>query len=351
MLKIGTILKSFSQYSHAKPALTAFTNYLVHECDSSEHLTATLLQNFIQESLVYPHWWQNRKELRQEVQEFVAALCRAHREEFDLKEVTWPDQMQLIEIEQVQDWSDAVNSYLSYQHRGGDKFRLIHDELLGKMIAVILNPKGGLTLRMFDRKFFIRDGALVPLRENLAVHFDQNLELAVRAPQKVETAAFITSKFFCENNRLFGNTVRGYFFQKIQEFTNDSAEAHAKIFYTLRRLESHFLKRENDPFYQNMTADLEHGVKMIRLGDDQFVSSAPDLLSRAQNAIDYVFPNDKLLSLLLRDLQYTMVGQVPKAPTASTTAVKQAGKEIEVWNERLIELTQKAPLKKYDLTN
>lgn len=352
MLNVGNILKSLSQYdlNGQNQPLLALSNFLHYHGQDNELFAADLIQTFFQDCLEYPHWQQNKKILAQEVYQIIESTCRAQAEIFDYSSIQWPDQMQIITIDQGKDWQDAIHSYLTYQHRGGEKFRILYDELLGKMLALILKPTGELLIRMFGNQFFIRDGALTPLREDLHLMYDLNLELATGVTHKVETGSYITTRFEMKDSELFGTIVRGYFFQHLQDLNGEHYSTHAKLFYSLKRIESHFLKKETNPYYQNLTLDLEHTVKMIRLGDQSFIKNTPDMISRAQNALDYVFPNDKLLSLLLKDLRHTYSsGQV----NTKQTAVKQTGRD-KSWNQQekgthllpenpteLIELTKK----------
>ncbi len=348
MLNAGRILKSISQtsyqYSQTSPEATsdlgsvaAFLSWLAYSCDPEDLLTPELLSQFFQECLEYPHWQQQRKPLSEEVRHFLEAICLQQDELFNFSEVLWPTRIQIIEIEQLPDWTDAVSSYLTAQYRTQEKFRLIHDESTQKLIALVLKNNGELSVRQFNRKFFIRDGALIPLREDLELHYSSHLELRNDVPQKIETAPFTTARFLVQNQQLFGTIARGYFFQKMNSFSGIELTSTPKLFYTIRRLEQHFIKRESDPFYQATVDSTEHCVRMLKIGDDEYIQKAPDVLSHAQNALEYVFIGDKLLSLLVRDLQYTMAGRSqelqsikPVTALPKTTAVKQ--KEEQIWS-------------------
>jgi hypothetical protein len=77
-------------------------------------------------------------------------------------------------------------------------------------------------------------------------------------------------------------------------------------------MEGHFLKKESNPFFVGLVAELEKHIQLLRLGDQGAVAESADLVARAQNALEYVFGSDKLLSLLIRDLQNTLnQAQVP----------------------------------------
>lgn len=319
----------------------------MYHCQADELLTTEHIQTFFQDCLEYPHWQQNKKILAQDIYQIIDWTCRQKEEVFDFDALLWPDQMQIITLELNKDWQEAVQGYLSFQHRGGEKFRILHDELLGKMVGLVLKTSGELLVRLFGPQFFIRHGALTPLREDLNLLYNDELELIEDMVHKIETGSYMTTRFFMKNQELYGHIVRGFYFQKLQDLNGENFATHARLFYCLKRIESHFLKRDSDPYYQNMADDLEHAVKMIRIGDLDFIQSAPEIISRAQNTLDYVFPNDKLLSLLLRDLQHTLISErrpEPKAPVKKTesktqfkqaqTAGKQTERDMNLWSEQ-----------------
>jgi hypothetical protein len=336
MLNAGQILKTISQQSHKDTqndsAMAAFVNWLSHNCDSHELITAELLNRFFQNCLEYPHWQKNKQTLGDELRYFLEAICLHQNETFDSSEVVWPVEMQIIELERLPDWVDAINSYLTFQYLSREKFRLLHDEALGQLLAIVLKSNGEVSVRQFSRKFFIRNGALTPLREDYEVHYNSNFDLREEVSHKIETTPFTTARFQNLQGELFGSIARGYFFQKHVELNATPLSSAPRLFYTLKRLEQHFIKRESDPFYQNLIETTEHGIKMLRIGDEHALDKAPDWLSQAQNALEYVFIGDKLLSLLVRDLQYTMAGRV--SHKATTTAGKQEfqQKDAKAWS-------------------
>jgi len=312
MLNAGRILKSISQPKDGEAPISTFINWLAYSCEAEDLMTPELISTFFQECLDYPHWQQNSRVLGEEVRYLLETLCQQIGEVVNFEEVLMPARLQVVEIEHLSDWVDAVNGYLTAQH-AADKFRLLHDEALQKIIAVILKNDGRLSVRQFSRKFFIRNGALTPLREDLALHYDPHFDLQPGVPQKIEIGPYMTARFLSENGAPFGTIARGYFFQKFQALNGAELDRSPRLFYTLKRLEQHFLKRESDPFYQELVDSIEHSIRLMKIGDDGAIERSPDLLSQAQNALEHVFIGDKLLSLLVRDLQYTMAGRKPVA--------------------------------------
>lgn len=307
MLKVGTVLKYISlQKYQLSPALLTFHNYLQHLWDEDEPWTSSILTHFFNDCLLYPHWIQNRVSLREDLQECLEAFQIQEQVDLGLSSLRWPDQLQVVEIEKNQDFSDLINSYLTFQYKKtGSRFRLVGDN--DKMIyGVILHPDRSLSVRQFDRKFLIREGSLEPLRTDLEIHYTNELDLETELPQKIEVAPFVTCRFVHYGETTSANLVRGYIFQKFHEFRMAPLESYPRLFYTLKRIEQFFLRRESDPFYIRLTQELERGLHLLRVGEPVDAATLTDLQVRAQNALEYVFHGDKLLGLLLRDLDYQM---------------------------------------------
>lgn len=305
MHTVGDVLKHISSQKYQlSPVLLTLNNYLQHLSHPDEPWTSSALECFFNDCLIYPHWMQNRGMLTEDVRN--AGL--------GFEDTRWPDQTQVIDVENKADFADAVNAYLTFQYqKTGSKFRMIADS--DKIIyAILLHNDQTLSVRQFDRKFVIRQGQLEPLRTDLEVHYNRDLELEQNLPQKIEVAPFVTCRFTPRKDVADATLVRGYIFQKFHEFRDQSIESYPRLFYTLKRIEQFFVRRESDPFYMRLTQELERGLHQLRIGEPVEPTAITELQVRAQNALEYVFQSDKLLPLLLRELESRMTNRAP-APT------------------------------------
>ena len=226
--------------------------------------------------------------------------------QLDFSQTKWPHQIQVLEIENFGDFTDTVQQYVSFLcEQSKTEFRLINDENK-KLLAVILNTDGSLTLREFDRKFTISHGVLEPLKKNRGLFYDANLELKENTLQRIEIAPHVTAQFELRDQVAFGGITRGSLFQKFFNFQAEKLVAYPKLFYTLKRMEQYFVHRNTDSFYQNINQELEDAVRMVKLRSPGALEHSLRALSQAQKALEYVFTGDKLLKLLIRDLQNTL---------------------------------------------
>jgi hypothetical protein len=325
MLSVGQVLKTLSTESDPQTPAAAFTNWLCGFCDPSEFLAPDLINSFFQDCLQFPHWQQNAKPLSEQIRRILENLCLQLDEIFEFDLVLWPQNLQWIEVQNNADWSQVLEQYFKDQGTGGSEkgARLVFDPYLQKMIALNLQEDGSLLLQEFGRQFIIQNGRLQPLRSDLVIAFDSSLDLKSEFTHKLDCGNFMTARFHLEESHgqllALGAISRGFDFALYQELNGVSIEDNAKVFYTLKRLEQQFLKKESNPFYCATISSVEHILKMLQLKDESALQRAPQTLSFAQNALDYVFIGDKLLNLLIRDLQHTMS---PLLATANSSSAK-----------------------------
>lgn len=319
MLKLAPLLKHLSQENHSPTLLqVAFHNYFSTLYAGEDVLTEESLQRFIDDALDYPHWQQNRAlftrdlipELQKAADDFGSGL--------DLESIDWPLELQIIDIQSLKTWSDAISSHLLH-HQPQQQYRLVHDAKLNRMLAITLKNSGELCVQVFDRRFVIRHGSLSPLRTDLMTHFGSDLELASGRPQKLDMGAHSLSRFIVDEKSYQGGATRGYLFQPVGEFATNHLEEVPRLFYALKRIEKFFTRRETDPFYQGLLRQLERAIKLGRLGDSVSLSHGSDILARSQDALEYVFDDDKLLGSLIREFQQIIAAhpQVGRSGTAA----------------------------------
>jgi hypothetical protein len=315
MLKVGTLIKYLSENNPQEtPARLTFFNYLLHLTDAAALLTSELVETFFASCLDYTHWQQNRLQLGNEIQQLL-------QEAVDLAQVKWPQDTQVVDLENIKDLTDALQFYLNATHKKGEKYRLI-PESDKKMLAIVLMPDQSLCVRSFDSKMLIRHGQLEPLKKDLCLYYTPDLDLDPEQIQKLEIAPFVTAQFQVSSDMIKGCLVKGYVNQKFFDLNGPGLSAYPKLFYAIKRLEQHFINRETDSFYQEMVSGLERVNEMAKLGDPEAVQESMDVMARAQNALEYVFTGDKLLNLLIRDLQHTLAlrkNSVRQSPSLGTS--------------------------------
>lgn len=342
MLKVGQLIRFVAGLNPQNtPAKLSFYNFLRGFPNPEEALTAELIELFFIYCMDYPHWAANKNQLGNEVQYLLENFNSFYQQNFDLSQIRFPQTMQLLEIERLNDLEDVLMIYLKRQYSENDKIRLINDQNK-RMIAIILHEDKNLSVRIYDKKFTIRDGHLEPLRKDLALYYTANLELSPDHKHKIEVAPYIISEFRVKNDKVYGALLRGYVYQKLLEFKGESLKEQTRLLYPIKRIEQFFIDRRTDPYYQDLISQLERTLALIQQGDREALNWSSTVLTQAETALENVFTGDKLLSLLVRDLRHTSETTRKLAPSL------KMGSALNEADEECLKIT---PRTNYDLTN
>lgn len=304
MATVGEFLKFLSSpQNQLSPVALTYKNYFQYLFDPQEELEADALQSFFDSALTYPHWQQNKKELTQEGRALLESFFGAEGLSL-LEALDWPEDQQVIEIERNQTALEILSNYWTFRlKREGAQFRLI--EAKDRMfLTLILGTDGRLTLRQYDHRFVVRNGHLEPLRRDLMLVYNSELELDPSVMHKFEVSPFTVARFYRDGAGIHGNTTRGYIFQHLQNFHGQPLEQFPRLFFALKRLEQHFVRRDTDPYYVSLVESLERLLHWMRLGEPVSPQLLHESFLRAQTALEEVFTGDKMLTLLLRDLEH-----------------------------------------------
>lgn len=282
----------------------ALYNYMTNMQRSDQVLSAEVINTFFTHALEYPHWAQDRKNFGQEIAQILEQLLNQVEQNtsLNISEIIWPQQMQLIEIENFADFSEIVHAYLTTTYKQGEKFRLISDQQK-KLLSVLLMPDSRIQVQVFDRRMTIRQGQLQPLKLDVTLTYRPGLELMDAVPQKLDLGSYTYAQFELNDGQVIGSSVRGYLFQKYQDFRGGELRDNLKLFYAIKRLEQYFVDRRTDTFYLELMETIERTSNLLKIGDAATFENTPAILAHAEAAFEQVFVGDKLLGLLIRDLQ------------------------------------------------
>lgn len=315
-MKVGQLIRFVAGLNPQNtPAKLSFYNFLRGFPNPEEALTPDLIELFFIYCIDYPHWAANKNQLGSEVQYLLENFNNFYQQDFDLSKIRFPQAMQLIEIERPQDLEDAVMVYLKRTQASEDKIRLINDQNK-RIVAVILHSDRNITVRIFDKKFTFRKGHLEPLRKDLTLRYNSNLELDPEHKQKIEVAPYIVAEFTVKNDRVSGAMLRGYVYQKLMEFKGESLREQNRLLFPIKRIEQFFVDRRTDPYYQDLISQLERTLALIQQGDSEALNWGAVILTQAETALENVFTGDKLLTLLVRDLRHTSESTRKMKPNA-----------------------------------
>jgi hypothetical protein len=320
MLQVSELQKTLVKNNvNSSQGRQCLFNYLCSFCDREELILPETIDRFFQACFDFIHWQQNPQELSRAVKEGLK-LCGVDLNESKWSGFRWPETYQVIDVIQTDDTKELIEQYLKDYYQNGQQFRVIK-ESSRKFLIFILDHQNNLTVKMFDSKFMIHKGRLEPLKKDNSLFFNSSLELQPDLDQKMELSPYLYSRFKIRENKVSGGMIRGYMFQKYQEFKSTPLNELPRLFYSLKRIEQFAVHRDTDAFYQGLISELETHSKNLRQIDPDSIKIFPDLLVRAQNAFEYVYLNDRLLGLMIKELQ-SAYSQAPN--TLSTDSLRFA---------------------------
>lgn len=311
-MKISQLLKFIADLNPQNtPARLAFYNFLRHFQFATDELTPQVLNTFFSHALEYPHWETNKLPLGKEVQLLVESFVRFNKTDFDFAQVKLPQTVQIIELQSFQDLLEVTNIYAKSITSESDRYRIIPDQSR-RVIVVTLRENRSVEIATFDKKFVIRNGQLEPLRTDLKLHYDANLELKENQLQMIEVAPYLLAQFSIIQGRPQGALLRGYVFQRYHELSGLLMEEQPKLFWPLKRLEQIFIDKDSDPYYLDLIGQLSEVPTKLRQGDLASEKLARRVLERADLAYKEIFIGDKTLAQLIKENRQLLQPTVSK---------------------------------------
>lgn len=322
-MKVNHLLKFISDLNPQNtPARLALYNFLKHSLYYEENVTPELLNRFFDHALEYPHWQTNKLQLGKEVGSLFDNYAKFYNQSFELSEVVFPQNRQIIELEHIHDWMGAVQAFGKSITLDKDKFKVILAEGLKKVLLIVQHEDLSVTVYAFDRKFTLRKGILEPLRADLKLHYDANLELKENLINTLEISPYLIGQFVLTNEKASGVVIRGYVFQKMAEFNQATLSDQNKLFLGVKRLEHYFIEKDTDPFYLDLIQDLKKLPQLLVTGDSHIERYALKTLDQAELFANDVFVGDKQLSALVKDLKIAL---------SQASSFNSSSKDVEEW--------------------
>jgi hypothetical protein len=301
-------------------ARLAFYHFLKNLCEPGEALTSSVLERFLRRSLANEHWVEQKLALFGETSACLQHFSHEHQEPLPLPPFTSPFDLQVIRAESFRTLERVVETWISQNTGPTDQVRLIPDRE-ERLIVCRLSSDRRLTVNIFDRQCVIRDGALEPLCDDHVIHYTSDLAVDPTRTSQIEIAPKTLARFRVDPSGVRGLAVRGYIFQRFLNFDGGDFHRHPALFYPLKRIEQFYVNRATDPMYVELTALLEKAVDLISQGHADGPRFAEAALERGRLAYEQVFIEDRLLRLLLENLERAMKLEVRTPESQGSTGL------------------------------
>lgn len=302
MVSVG----AFAQFLlHRDPQTSAERIALYHFLKNARKLDETLvpaiLQDFFSRALSFSHWREHSTALWEETSILLDAFGGEVQLNFTSNQLQPPQDFEIFEVKSNKKLGEVVARHLEGQISVSDQVRIMPMDDFG-VCSIVLRPDLGLEVKTFDRWVSLQDGLLQPLRTDRALYYDGRLELRSDVDQSLEMSPFTTARFRSQDRRVVGFAMKGYVFARSETFDGTPLDQLGKIFFPLKRIESHFISRSSDPFYNEVTTLLEHAIQLVQQGDRESLLLGRRAYEKGLGAFEAVFRDDKILPVLLREL-------------------------------------------------
>ncbi|MGE0762638.1 MAG: hypothetical protein AB7N80_05115 [Bdellovibrionales bacterium] len=288
-------------------------NYLKVFVSSGAQLNAEILNQFFAYVLNYQYWQANTKNLGQSVQADLETFAQSFRLDFEMSQVHFPHLTQLVILEQTRDVEQLINTLERSRREDGDRGKLmaISDQ---QMLAATLKSNGALIVRVYGRAAQIVGGALQLIRPLTELQYTSQLELDKQVVQLLEGPMVTAARFNLNDDGCQGVMVRGHMLQRYETLSAGGLAQHAELFYGLKRIERFFINPTSDPYHRELVGGLERAYQLLQNGHPDGKRMANGALQRGKAALKHIFPNDKLLMVLVTNIEFALISPQPSAP-------------------------------------
>lgn len=323
----------------------AFYHFLVNHCEAHMPVDESVINSFTQRVLSHKHWQSHRESLSRELEYCLQSYTQAHPIELDRNKVTLPRDFQVVNIESVENMQAILERHLSSKKQANQKLRIM-PQGLGKssgtweerFLCLILNDDNSLEVSSYAPWALVDGTQLVPLETDLRLYYTPQMQLDPERIQCLEVDSHLIARFRWGNDGCTGKLLRGYTFQQVASFDGGPLNKFPTLFFPLKRMEQSYINRQTDPMYIELIQVLEKAVDLIRSQHGQSQSFAKAAYERGKLALEQIFPDDKLVRLLVNSLEIAI-------RPASHLPTQPKQKQDETW------APEKTTPKKFDSTN
>lgn len=305
-------------------ARLAFYHFLKNMCEPGEPLATATLDRFFRRAMAHSHWVENKEALFNEVANSLQHFSNQYSEPIPLPPFATPADLQVIRAESARTFERIVEDWIQTQQGPTDQVKILRDNESrrtagdDRLIVCRLTVDRALSVYIFDRLLCLREGRLEPLNDDMVVHYTPELMIDAHRTSQIEIAPHTLARFKNDPaSGLRGLAVRGFTFQKSAAFEGGELHRHPLLFYPLKRIEQFFVNRTTDPMYIELTGLLEKASDLLSQKHPESVRFAEAAMERGRLAFEQVFVDDRLLRLLLENLERAL--QLERRPLASPT--------------------------------
>lgn len=301
-----TQITQYLYHSDPQKTLVRLTLYhfLKNACDLGTTFQVELAERFLSNCLHFVYWREKQTPLATELFSIIEELHANGLVDDPLEKFHWLKSLQVISLNHESERLQALNSYLKVTV-SEIKHRVVSTEN-DRLLVMSLLTSGGLRVTCHSPLFMIRGGALQPLAPVTDLEYTSYMELMPGRLQHLDLDGLRSVHFTLEDQSYYGRMVQGHHFQTAGSLQTREISSVPDIFYGLKALEKHFIDPKSDPFYNELIDQLEKAYHLLNSGDPRGHQVAPAIVKKGQVALRNIFQKDKLLLLLVTNIEYML---------------------------------------------
>jgi hypothetical protein len=287
-------------------ARLCFYNYLKYLVDPSVLFTPGIVQQFYSRALQFEQWQTDAHLLGETVRSDVTGFLKNSSPQEDMalwQYLRHPETLQVVPLKIYADLEELVKEEHQARQKSGEQVKTMRTSD-NQGLALILSPTGSLEVKVYPAMALIWGTRLRPVSPVTHLHYTSKLELVPHVRQVLEGNLLTTHCFEVTVDRVQGLTTRGALFKIFETFVCGGLAETQNLFLQLKKVEKHFINPQTDPFYQEIVGRLEKAKRLIASPSAENLAEADKALNRGRFALRVIFPNDRLLTLLITHLEH-----------------------------------------------
>jgi hypothetical protein len=213
------------------------------------------------------------------------------------------DTLQIVPLKVFHDLEMLVMSEHAARQKSGDEIKTVKMSET-EVLAILLSPTGSLEAKVYPNQALVWGPRLRLVAPTTYLSYSADLELTPHVRQILEGNLMTTHSFHVDAEGVHGLVTRGHTFQKFETFIRAKLSETQDLFSSLKKVERHFIDAQSDPFYQELVSRLERANRLLNNPSPDNLSEAERALNRGRLSLKNIFPNDRLLTLLVTHLDY-----------------------------------------------
>lgn len=282
----------------------SFYHFLKNASESSKIVNFQFFQEFVERCFNFPYWQERQTQFQQEFTPLIQELQELPGIEISEEQKSILNNLQVISIRTSREFEIILKTHLK-ELSALEQHKLIITES-NHFLALSLLSSGGIKVRLFQPICRVINGKLVPIDSISELEYTSYMELMPGQNQRLQVNELKTAQFFMEDGICHGKMIQGYHFQNGGTVETQSLGAVPELYHGIKALERYFINPSSDPFYRELVDQLEKVYHLLNENNSVGLQMAPPLLKKGKEALRNIFQKDKLLLLLVNNIDYML---------------------------------------------